>query len=538
MSIPSDELGARVFFHECVASARPLSEPGRERDRAMRAFLPGEEDALARLWDRTEAAARWLREHGTPLTEAHLRTCNGLWFLNEDPASWGALELARLHRVAGSVGWLLREAGELVPESRGAGRTSVIQEKLSPHCAGDGFELVAAPGTPLATWRETLREDTARYLDLERAQREVAARRLGLPPGRLRSDVTVPTEETSLLELYRSLDGLTEVATHAHQAQFRITPRGEVREALDRMNRTRQRCHALEAEGLAGLCGELASLLPGLREDLAAVGELDVLLGRARWAAQTGASRPGFSPDGALVAGDAVHPEIRRQVEGLGRQYQLLSFELHPPIVSLTGANMGGKTAFLRTVGLQQSLFQRGYFAPARTFRSALFRSVAWVGAVPDSPTLGLSSFGRECRDLIEALDLPDPQLLLVDEFARSTDAEEGIALTSALLDHLRRTRRGLFLFAGHQKRLDRQGTGSLQYLHTGGLDFEAYTTRLGTLETTEALAASMNYRVYDGQARTSDALQIARALGVPASMVGSAQEILDAGRHRDPDSP
>jgi DNA mismatch repair ATPase MutS len=128
--------------------------------------------------------------------------------------------------------------------------------------------------------------------------------------------------------------------------------------------------------------------------------------------------------------------------------------------------------------------------------------------------------------------------LLLVDEFARSTDAEEGIALTVALIDHLRKHRRGLFLFAGHQKRLDRPGAGEIQYLHTGGLDFGVYTSRLATMDPTEALAASMNYGVFDGQARTSDALQIARALGVPGSMVLGAQEILDAGRTRDQDLP
>jgi DNA mismatch repair ATPase MutS len=455
-----------------------------------------------------------------------LKVCNGLWFLHEDPASWGAVELARLHRIAGSVGWLLREVAELIPGSHGTERVDGLQEKLSVHCAGGGFELVSPPGSPLAEVREALRRDTACYLDLERAQREATALLLGLPPGRLRSDITIPTDDPSLLQSYRSQAGLTEVATHAHQALFRFTPSGEAREALDRMNRTRQRCHALEATGIAGLCGELAPLLPGLWADLEAVGELDVLLGRARWASQLNASRPGFSSDGGLLAGDAVHPEIRRQVEGLGRQYQSLSFELHPPVVSLTGANMGGKTAFLRTVALLQSLFQRGYFVPARTFRSSLFNSMAWMGAVPDSPTLGLSSFGRECRDLIDALELPEPQLLLVDEFARSTDAEEGLALTGALLDHLQQNRRGLFLFAGHQKNLGCEAADEIQYLHTGGLDFDAYTAHLATMEPTDALAASMNYQVFAGKARTSDALQIARALGVPKPLVRSAQEI------------
>ncbi len=49
MSIPPVELGARVFFDACIATAEPHSEPGRDHARAMRAFLPGDEERLSRL---------------------------------------------------------------------------------------------------------------------------------------------------------------------------------------------------------------------------------------------------------------------------------------------------------------------------------------------------------------------------------------------------------------------------------------------------------------------------------------------------------
>ena len=64
-----------------------------------------------------------------------------------------------------------------------------------------------------------------------------------------------------------------------------------------------------------------------------------------------------------------------------------------------------------------------------------------------------------------------------------------------------------------------------VQYLHTGGIDFEAYSRNLTHLETVEALAASMNYRVLDGPTTSSDALEIALALGLPEPLVRSARE-------------
>ncbi|PKN59943.1 MAG: hypothetical protein CVU53_05635, partial [Deltaproteobacteria bacterium HGW-Deltaproteobacteria-11] len=275
----------------------------------------------------------------------------------------------------------------------------------------------------------------------------------------------------------------------------------------------------------------LAAFLDRMDEALDLVGRIDVLYGRARWALQHAAVRPRLSADGALTAVEARHPVIQAQVEGLERTYQPLSFSLRPPLVSLTGANMGGKTAFLRTVGLLQSLFQLGYYIPADEFSARPVRSMAWVGAVPDAPSLGLSSFGRECRDLVEALQMDHPQLLLVDEFARSTDAEEGLALTGALLDHLLESRKGLFVFAGHQKRLICNAAGKIQYLHTGGLDFPAYVRNLGLMEAIPSLAASMNYRILDGSTLSSDALQIALALGVPENVVRKAREILHGNR-------
>ncbi|MBU1242065.1 hypothetical protein KKD52_06625 [Myxococcota bacterium] len=528
ISLPHAGFAARIFLEECIASAQPLSEPGRALAHSFRAFGPGEETGLAGFWDRTEAVILLLRDNPSPLLEPHLKNCNGLWFLQEDPASWGPVELARLESVAQSARWLRDEIVTRLPaEACPSGGNSPLLELLSPHCARGGFRLAAEAGSGVALAREDLRLATDRWQELDRALREQVAGRLGTTAGRLRSDLTVAIDDEPKLRLCREIEELAEIAILPHQVQFRFMPTGEAREAHAGMTRLRQRCHQLETDAIAGLCARLAPFLSRLNEELDMVGRIDLLRGRARWAIQHDAVRPRLSLDGSMTAIKAHHPVIRSQVESLERRYQPLTFTLRPPLVSLTGANMGGKTAFLRTVGLLQALFQLGYFIPSSDFAARPVRSMAWVGAVPDSPTLGLSSFGRECRDLLEALHQDLPQLMLVDEFARSTDAEEGLALTGALLDHLGEAGEGLFVFAGHQKRLTCHVEGEIQYLHTGGLDFTAYLRNLGLMEAIPALAASMNYQILDGCTISSDALQIALALGVPENLVRRAREIL-----------
>ncbi|PKN47513.1 MAG: hypothetical protein CVU59_02670, partial [Deltaproteobacteria bacterium HGW-Deltaproteobacteria-17] len=250
-AFPHAGFSARIFLEECIASAQPLSEPGRAQARAFQAFVPGEEDGLVALWDSTEAFLDLLREHPSHLIEPHLKNCNGLWFLREDPSTWGAVELARLESVTRSARWLRSEIASRLPgEACPEDDDTPWLDLLSPHCAAGGFRLAAEAGSPLALAREALGQATDHWQELDRALREQVAMRLGTTAGRLRSDLTVAIDDEPKLQQCRQIEELAEIAVTPHQVQFRFTPTGAAREAHAEMTRLRLKCHHIESAEL------------------------------------------------------------------------------------------------------------------------------------------------------------------------------------------------------------------------------------------------------------------------------------------------
>ncbi len=516
----------RVFFPECVQCAMPRTEPGREAARTMKPFLPGMERELEKFLERTSAMIAHLENRPCALLHHHLDNLNRLSFLETDPLSWGVVDLGRIHVIVSSLAWMEDHFAGISCFRRFSGHARQLLRLLSPHCERGGFFLKAATGSALEQARGELDAAQREFLEFEARQRTETANELGLAPSRLKSDVTVPQEDGKSLHLFRSSARMKEISRNGRQIQFRFLPDDTAPQAVRFRNRTLA-CRQLEEEGVREICRQIPPHLDGLRTDLLLAGELDLHVGRGRFAMENRAVCPGFHPDQGMAVHRGRHPELERQVRELNREYQDLSFSLSGKIISLTGANMGGKTAFLRTVGLFQMLFQWGYFIPADQFSGVLVHAVAWVGAVPDAPNLGLSSFGRECRELVDALALPNPMMMLVDEFARSTDADEGRAFQGALFAFLASEKTGLFLFAGHQKNLDTQGIG-VQSLRTGGLDPDRCRNAGGTLDSVEKLATSMDYRIHEGTSEHSDALEIAQALGVPVRIIQTAKELLE----------
>lgn len=526
----SSGFAQHVFFNECIAAAQPLSQMGVMIERMMPSFLPGDEERLQKFWDNTQSMRVWIQQHAPQSLEAHLRNLHAP-FLEDSPSSWGPVELARLHSVASSLKWVLENTAICLKETERAHPNDVaavdhILNMLAPHCSDTGFFLKAMPGSPLDAAFSRMQKANARWMDLESQQREETANVLGIAPVRLKSDITLSFDDPKL-DLVRSIPTMQEVETAAHYVRFRFIVTGEAQKARDTLLQARREYMEQELTEMVALQNRLNPYLNSFKNALYVAGWVDIHFGRARWANLHDACRPKISTNHVITADDAAHPHIEKYVAQLGHQYQRISFRLQPPITSLTGANMGGKTTFLRTVGLFQLLFQKGYFLPAHHFESFLFRSMAWIGASSDSPHLGLSSFGRECRDLADALTLPEPRLWLVDEFARSTAVEEGMALTGSLMDTLSASETpNHYIFAGHiQNPPSRHSV--LFHLHTGELDFEAYHRHVTTMGPEKALAASMNYRVHPGKSNRSDALRIAGALGVPMDIINNAAQIL-----------
>ncbi len=138
-----------------------------------------------------------------------------------------------------------------------------------------------------------------------------------------------------------------------------------------------------------------------------------------------------------------THPliELKQVTNPLIPDCQAIDICIATPITQcvITGANAGGKTATLKTLGLSVLLNQSGL--PLQVEEGAclpLFSSVELVIGDQQDLAKGESHFSAHLDDIIQAITSRRPlSLLLIDEICSGTDAHEGAALACSILKHI-----------------------------------------------------------------------------------------------------
>lgn len=208
------------------------------------------------------------------------------------------------------------------------------------------------------------------------------------------------------------------------------------REALIATAEERQ--SALEAEIYAELVRTLAADVPALQTTARAVGLLDVYSALAEVAARYGYSRPAIEESGRIIIRDGRHPVVERHlsVPFVPNDTELDSAENQ--IMIITGANMAGKSTYMRAVALCCIMAQVGSFVPARHATIGIVdRVFTRVGAFDDLAS-GQSTFMVEMLELANILNNATPQSLIVlDEIGRGTSTLDGCAIARAVVEFL-----------------------------------------------------------------------------------------------------
>lgn len=240
-----------------------------------------------------------------------------------------------------------------------------------------------------------------------------------------------------------------------------------------------------------------------------AIGQLDLVLAKARLAKKYGCVRPIVSGNAVVTLTDMVHPQVAARLEERGQSFTPVSVELERGSTVITGANMGGKSVSLKTVTLDLLLMHTGYFVFAQAMSAPLFHAVHLICTDEQSLDRGLSSFGAEVAALDRVLRQEKGRFffLALDEFARGTNPREGAALARALTDRLNRP--DLNCVAMLTTHYDGVSDGARRHYQVAGLkDVER-----GTLEDLPKL---MDYRLLPappGAPCPRDALKVCRLL-------------------------
>ncbi|RXZ79223.1 hypothetical protein EBB07_23900 [Paenibacillaceae bacterium] len=104
-------------------------------------------------------------------------------------------------------------------------------------------------------------------------------------------------------------------------------------------------------------------------------------------------------------------------------------------LLVITGANQGGKTTFLRSVGLAQLMMQCGMFVPAAAFQASLCDQIFTHFTREEDETMHSGKLDEEVARLDQMIDhLTSRSLLLMNEPFASTTERDGTAIAKDLL--------------------------------------------------------------------------------------------------------
>lgn len=248
----------------------------------------------------------------------------------------------------------------------------------------------------------------------------------------------------------------------------------------------------------------------GLAKEIA---RIDVLVSLAKCAYDNNLQKPTFNKTTICIQ-DGFHPSLLKLQNDIVKNPTLVE---NGAMIILTGANMSGKSTYLKHNAIITLLAQIGSFVPAKLADLTLVDKVFFRQGSTDDIVNNNSTFMVEMNDLKFILDnSTEDSYIFLDEPAKSTNEKEGGAIARAYLEYIIKYKKAKTMLVTHNFELTKLEISFPNIVHN-------YT--IGSLNNTKD---RIDRRIKKGIVTSSLALNTAALASLPTEIIQKAKTYLE----------
>ncbi|PUZ23847.1 MutS domain III [Chitinophaga costaii] len=188
---------------------------------------------------------------------------------------------------------------------------------------------------------------------------------------------------------------------------------------------------------------------PAIQRLLTYIYQLDVYLSVAKVGAARGFASPKALPKERQVLNlqGVYHPQVKNAVPNN------LHISPESNVLFLTGANMAGKSTFMKSLSIALFLAHMGFPVPARVMEFSALDGIYTTINLPDNLGMGASHFYAEVlrvKKMAYELGQGKNLFIVFDELFRGTNVKDAYEATIAITQAFARKRNSLFVISTH----------------------------------------------------------------------------------------
>ena len=217
-------------------------------------------------------------------------------------------------------------------------------------------------------------------------------------------------------------------------AKFKRFGSKELSEIEEAINALKYKANMLEYEIFKNIrlkASEFVETIRSLSDEIALI---DVITSFAKCAVENNLKRPVIHGNDIEIT-EGYHPSLIKLNNEIIKNDTNLKLD---EMIILTGANMSGKSTYLKHNAIICLLAQIGSFVPANNAMLPIIDKIFFRQNISDDIINNNSSFMVEMNDLKYIIDnITQSSFILLDEPAKSTNANEGGAIARAFCEYL-----------------------------------------------------------------------------------------------------